>query len=96
MNKILTLLAVLFLLISCSTNENKMTLTGNVKGLKKGTLLLQKIEDSLLVTIDSVSVNGNSSFSFSETVLEPEVYYLYVRLENGFLNDDRIAFFFFF
>ena len=93
MNKILTLLSVLFILISCSTNENKMTLTGNVKGLKKGTLLLQKIEDSLLVTIDSVSVNGNSSFSFSETVLEPEVYYLYVRLENGFLNDDRIAFF---
>ena len=93
MNKFLTLLSVLFLLISCSTNENNMTLTGNVKGLKKGTLLLQKIEDSLLVTIDSVTVNGSSSFSFSETVLEPEIYYLYVRLENGFLNDDRIEFF---
>ncbi|MFT5250388.1 MAG: hypothetical protein ACI93P_002124 [bacterium] len=93
MNKILTLLSVLILLISCETNENKMNLTGNVKGLKKGTLLLQKIEDSLLVTIDSVSVNGSSLFIFSETVLEPEIYYLYVRLENGFLNDDRIAFF---
>ncbi len=93
MNKFLTLLAVLFLLISCSTNENNMTLTGNVRGLKKGTLLLQKIEDSSLVTIDSVTVNGSSSFSFSETVLEPEIYYLYVRLENGILNDDRIAFF---
>ncbi len=93
MNKFITLLIVSILIISCSSNENKMTLTGNVKGLKKGTLLLQKIEDSLLVSVDSISVNGSSEFSFSETVLEPEVYYLFVRLENGVLNDDRISFF---
>lgn len=93
MNKFLTLLIVLIFIISCSSNENKMTLTGNVKGLKKGTILLQKIEDSLLISVDSVSINGTSEFSFSETVLEPEIYYLYVRLENGILNDDRISFF---
>ena len=93
MNKYLTLLTVLILLIACSSNEDKMKLTGNVKGLKKGTLLLQKIQDSLLVSIDSVSVNGSSLFSFHETVLEPEIYYLYLRLENGTLKDDRISFF---
>ena len=93
MNKFLTLIAVLILLIACSSNEDKMTLTGNVKGLKKGTLILQKIQDSSLISIDSMSVNGSSEFSFSETVLEPEIYYLYVRLENGILRDDRIAFF---
>ena len=32
MNKFLTLLTVLILLIACSSNEDKMTLTGNVKG----------------------------------------------------------------
>ena len=93
MNKYLTLLTVLILLIACSSNEDKMTLSGNVKGLKKGTLLLQKIQDSLLVSVDSVLVNGNSLFSFKETILEPEVYYLNVRLENGILKDDRISFF---
>ena len=93
MNKFLTLLAVLILITGCSSNEDKMTLTGNVKGLKKGTLILQKIQDSSLISIDSISVNGSSEFSFSETVLEPEIYYLYVRLENGILKDDRIAFF---
>lgn len=93
MTRILTITALLFILISCSSDENKMTLSGNVKGLKKGTLLLQKIEDSLLITLDSMIVNGNSTFNFSKTILEPELYYLYVRLENGILNDDRIAFF---
>ena len=93
MNKYLTISTVLILFIACSSNEDKMTLTGNVKGLKKGTLLLQKIQDSLLVSVDSVLVNGNSLFSFKETILEPEIYYLNVRLENGILKDDRISFF---
>ncbi len=93
MNKILTITTVLILLISCSTNENKMTLSGNIKGLKKGTLLLQKIENSLLKTVDSVIINGSSNFNLTETIVEPELYYLFVRLDNGILNDDRIAFF---
>ena len=93
MNKYLTILTVLILFTACSSNEDKMTLTGNVKGLKKGTLLLQKIQDSVLVSIDSVLVNGSSLFSFKETILEPEIYYLNVRLENGILKDDRISFF---
>ena len=93
MNKYLTILTVLILFIACSSNEDKMTLTGNVKGLKKGTLLLQKIQDCVLVSVDSVLVNGSSLFSFKETILEPEIYYLNVRLENGILKDDRIAFF---
>ena len=86
-------LLILLILASCGTSENEMTLTGNVVGLKKGTLLLQKIEDTLLVSIDSVKVLGDSHFSFSETVNSPEIYYLYVRLENGTLLDTRIPFF---
>jgi len=93
MNKFLSIVAVLFLLTSCSNSENEMSLSGNVRGLKKGILYLQKIEDSTLVTVDSIVVNGSSSFNFSEPILEPELYYLHVRIENGILQDDRIAFF---
>ncbi len=93
MFKTLRYLMLLFLIISCSNNDGKMILTGHVKGLKKGTLFLQKIKDSSLVSIDSIAINGSSDFSFIEPVLEPEIYYLYVRLENGILNDDRIIFF---
>jgi len=92
--KNISLLGILFLLIvSCSSNENEMSLTGNVKGLKKGTLILQKFKDTVLVSVDSVLINGDSNFSFTETVESPELYYLYVRLKDGTLRDDRIAFF---
>jgi hypothetical protein len=86
--------AILFLtIIGCSTDTEMMNLTGNVKGLKKGTILLQKFEDTVLVTVDSIVVDGNSNFSFSEKIESPEIYYLYVRLKDGTLRDDRITFF---
>jgi hypothetical protein len=86
--------AMLFLtIIGCSTDTEMMNLTGNVKGLKKGTILLQKFEDTVLVTVDSIVVDGNSNFAFSEKIESPEIYYLYVRLKDGTLRDDRITFF---
>lgn len=88
------LISILFLtVVGCSTDTEKMNLTGTVKGLKKGTLLLQKFEDTVLVTIDSIIVDGNSDFSFSKKVESPEIFYLYVRLKDGTLRDDRITFF---
>lgn len=82
-------------LIGCNETKDTdvMNLTGTVKGLKKGTILFQKFEDTVLVTIDSVLVDGNSSFKFSDNVESPEIYYLYVRLKDGSLKDDRITFF---
>lgn len=80
-------------LIGCSSNTGNLTITGNVKGLKKGSLLLQKFEDTTLITVDSMIIDGNSHFMFSEEIIEPEIFYLYVRLKDGSLKDDRIRFF---
>jgi len=93
MTKFSTLFLALFVLISCAKKEDEMILTGNVKGLKKGTLLLQKIKDSSLITVDSLLVNGASNFVFSETISEPELYYLHVKVDHGIIRDDRISFF---
>ncbi len=94
MKYLFAILSIFVFLYSCEKNEeNKMHLTGTVKGLKKGTLILQKIEDTLLISVDSITVNGDSNFSFSEEIISPEVYYLYVRLKDGTLIDERIPFF---
>ncbi|RMA58466.1 DUF4369 domain-containing protein [Ulvibacter antarcticus] len=93
MKYVFSLFAVLVLVVSCSKSDKEMQLSGYVKGLKKGTILLQKIEDTLLVSVDSVQINGDSNFKFSEEIESPEVYYLYLRLKDGTLLDDRIPFF---
>ncbi|MCH2491133.1 MAG: DUF4369 domain-containing protein [Flavobacteriales bacterium] len=93
MKKYLLGVLVLILVFACSTNEQQMTLTGSIDGLKKGTVLLQKIEDTVLVSVDSVHINGDETFQLSEAMEEPEVYFLYLRLKNGDLLDERIPFF---
>lgn len=89
----ISILIVILTLIGCSSDTEMMHISGSVKGLKKGTLLLQKFEDTVLVTVDSLVVDGKSEFSFSQKVESPEIYYLYVRLKDGTLRDDRITFF---
>ena len=83
---------LLFFLIGCAP-EHEMQLTGTIDGLKKGTLLLQKVEDTMLVSVDSITIDGDANFEFSVAVPSPEVYYLYLRLKNGDLLDERIPFF---
>ena len=90
------LFALLIIFISAcgsNTDENMMIVEGDVKGLKKGTLYLQHVPDTLLVTVDSLAIEGDGSFRF-ETVLEsPEIFYLYLdKADNNEFND-RITFF---
>ncbi|MCJ7467911.1 MAG: DUF4369 domain-containing protein [Maribacter sp.] len=86
------ILSILF--ISCEGDtKNTMTVTGHVKGLKKGVLYLQYIPDSTLVTIDSMAVDGDGSFLFKTEVEDPEIYYLYLNKNDHNDINDRITFF---
>ena len=53
-------------------------ITGNIKGLKKGTIYLQRVNDTALVTIDSMEVKGNAEFTFISQIEEPEIHYIYL------------------
>ena len=72
---------------------NKMVVTGSIEGLRKGTLYLQKIEETKLVNIDSTLVNGTPNFEFKTPLETPEVFYLYLDKEDGDSLNDRILFF---
>jgi len=83
-------LVIVIILVSC-TKESKgsMLVTGEVIGLKKGTLYLQKMKDTLLVAVDSVTLDGVSTFSLSDALESPEIYYL--TLDN--IKEKQLAFF---
>ena len=81
------------LIISCSSNENKMIVLGNVDGLKKGTLYLQAEKDSLVDNLDSVYLRGGGNYKLSTNIEEPDIYYLYLDKEDGDSLNDIIAFF---
>ncbi len=94
MKKIVLALLLGFILVSCdSKTENTMTVTGNIKGLKKGTLFLQHFQDSSLVVLDSLEIDGDGSFTFSQELKTPDVFYLYLNKKDNNDINDRITFF---
>jgi hypothetical protein len=94
MKNILFLAVIGIFMISCADDtEQTMTVSGNVKGLKKGTLYLQKIQDSTLISIDSLTVEGNGNFEFKTEMESPEIFYLYLKKEDNNDINDRITFF---
>lgn len=67
-----------------------MLVQGQIKGLKKGTLYLQKMKDSLLISVDSISLLGNDQFRLTDDVASSVLYYLTF---DGNTTDKRILFF---
>ena len=90
MNRALIILSVL-IIFSCTEKEPDLTVTGNIKGLKKGTLYLQKLKDTALVILDSLEINGEVSFELHTDLEEPEV--LYLTLDKNSTNTHRLSFF---
>ena len=90
MKKIITCIVLISLLYSCNkTKSGSLIVSGTIDGLKKGTLYLQKYKDTVLISVDSLHLNGDSHFTLVDEVESPEVYYL--TLNND--KDKKIPFF---
>ncbi|ARN76607.1 hypothetical protein BST97_00515 [Nonlabens spongiae] len=95
MRNLIYILAAL-IVISCgdeSAEVGTVTIKGNIEGLKVGNVLLQKVADTSLITLDSVALDGSSEFKLSGALEEPELMYLHLDVKDGAKYDDRIAFF---
>ncbi|MBD0825417.1 DUF4369 domain-containing protein [Aestuariibaculum marinum] len=90
MKKIAFLILALSI-ISCGKEQHDLTVKTNIKGLKKGTVYLKKIQDTALVTVDSIVVNGNSELELHSTIESPEMFFLYLNKNTA--ENERISFF---
>ncbi len=92
-----TIFALITLVSLSSCNEKKsdknLHITGYIKGLKKGTLYIQRIKDTSLVALDTIKIDGDSHFSSDLNIDSPEMYYLF--LDRGVSNsvDNNLLFF---
>ena len=95
MKKSIIAFAAIALLASCNKKETTdgLHITGNIKGLKNGTLYIQHIVDTSLVALDSIKIDGNSTFERDIKLESPEMLYLF--LDRGVTNslDNNILFF---
>ncbi len=96
MKNSILLLIILGILSSCNSDreiDNYVTLKGDIAGLKVGTVLLQRVQDSILVTLDSVQLDGSSQFTLKALLDEPQLVYLHLDVKDGAKYDDRVSIF---
>jgi len=95
MRKTIFTLITLVSLSSCNEkkSDKNLHITGYIKGLKKGTLYIQRIKDTSLVALDTIKIDGDSHFSSDLNIDSPEMYYLF--LDRGVSNsvDNNLPFF---
>jgi len=91
MKKIISVLVFSIIIYACSSKkEGNMVVQGQIKGLKKGKLYLQKMVDTVLVSVDSIALLGTETFKLTDNVDSPVLYYLTF---DGNTTDKRILFF---
>ncbi len=95
MKNLIVAFFTLLLVSSCNKQVSKTNLhiTGNIKGLKKGTLYIQRVVDTSLVAIDTINIDGKSVFETNIDLKSPEMLYLF--LDRGVSNskDNNLLFF---
>ena len=91
--KQLIILLLGLLIVSCGDEQpqHEFTLKGYVKGLKKGTVYLQRQQDTMMVTLDSLEVQGDPNFELHYDLNEPEV--LFLKLDKKDNDEGTVVFF---
>lgn len=87
----------LVLLSACEKKDqhpdSNLHISGNIKGLTKGTLYIQRFADTSMVSIDTITINGSSSFESHLNIDGPEM--LWLILDRGTTSslDNSLPFF---
>lgn len=91
MKRISLLILITLLAAACNKEIPDLTVKGTIKDLKKGTVYLKKQQDTTIVTVDSMAINGEPTFELYSKIESPEVFYLYLKESDG--ENSRIPFF---
>lgn len=94
MKKSIFTIIILIILASCNNkSETNLQISGNIKGLQKGTLYLKKLGDSTFITIDSMKIDGKSEFESNIDLKSPEMLYLFLDRGKTNSGDNNLMFF---
>lgn len=80
MRQIFVLSLALISVFACTKKETtgNLHIKGTIDGLSQGKLYIQKIQDSTLVVLDSISFKGNSTFESNLDIDSPQVLYFFL------------------
>ena len=86
---------LLLCFFKCSNDLDKnLNISGSIKGLRKGKLYLQKyINDTTLIDIDSLKIDGVENFEFNDSLDQAQFYFLTLKKDKTDTTMNKIPFF---
>lgn len=96
MKKIILALASISFFWGCSNEKlakNTIEISGNIKGLKKGTIYIQRVQDSTIINLDTLIFNGQSTFKSTFKLDQPEMLYMFLDRGTSRSEDNNLLFF---
>ena len=86
---------LLLFFVKCSNDLDKnLNISGSIKGLRKGKLYLQKyINDTILIDIDSLKIDGVENFEFNDSLDQAQFYFLTLKKDETDTTMNKIPFF---
>lgn len=63
-----------------------MVVSGKILGFQKGKVFLEKIKDTLLVKVDSITLDGQNKFTLTDNIENPQVYYISISESDKYLK----------
>ncbi len=86
MKKYLIVVLVSLFLFSCNSKHGNMIVKGKINNFQKGKVYLEKMQDTLLVKVDSVTLDGDNHFTLSDAIESPQVYYISISDSDKYLQ----------
>ena len=94
MKKYIKYIFLLFFFKCASDADKNLNISGSIKGLRKGKLYLQKsINDTTLINIDSLKIEGVENFEFNDSLGEAQFYFLALKKDEADTTLQKIPFF---
>ena len=79
---------LILLIVACSQEKElgNMVVQGKIKGIKKGTLYLKKMRDTLIISVDYIRLFGKDTFTLTDNISSPEMYFLSLDQNQSILS----------
>lgn len=77
--KLIVITLVLSVLSCDNSAKHNLVVKGKIEGIRKGELYLQKIEDTLVVNLDSIQFVGDQNFKLKTYIDQPQLMFLYLK-----------------
>ncbi len=86
MKKYIAIITISLMILSCNSKHGNMIVKGKINNFQKGKVYLEKMNDTLLVKVDSISLEGKNEFVLSDNVEEPQIYYISISQSEKYLQ----------